>query len=508
MKIVLIVLFVILIGAAVFLGPWLFLPIAAGVLTAWAILIGTPCGKFAKLLRVVQISAVCVAVMIAVGLVINTPWAPQPVRTSFASKANSFLARLMGPSRGTVRLSLATIEVDRLSLRNALQMERRKVTLISKALALYQVAGMEYEAQASSGNPDERLSAAIKEFHSIFEKERLDPDGKTIRLLKPEDLEVHLERASAAIDKLEIDGLSNATDSQTLRRFKSGIPNALNNFQLEPLYLVVTTLQDRLKTSLRVQLSPDPTYEVKYDRDTNSVISQQRTRINLSDNPASEVDLTGFFTSQNGQLSTNLYEEVLVKEDSSPEKIMEPKTPAYSLRPGVKELVITKRIIRRNAAEGIVGGSLPLQFVQVRVDWPLPPKHAITLALQERGNPNTTWPFVVPIDNKDDASLNRILMPRYAVYFVEPTMDVKPTASNDELTPSVSAGKLRDLVPDSAQVIRVELLPRYLSNSGGQKIKEYLVIENMIAAVIISLISGAGLFGLKASWSGGSGKPD
>jgi len=72
-------------------------------------------------------------------------------------------------------------------------------------------------------------------------------------------LDAHLQGASAAINKLEAEGLSNDKDSQALRRFKSGIPSALNDFQLDPLYLVVTTLQDRLKTSLRVQLSPDLT---------------------------------------------------------------------------------------------------------------------------------------------------------------------------------------------------------------------------------------------------------
>ena len=97
-------------------------------------------------------------------------------------------------------------------------------------------------------------------------------------------------------------------------------------------------------------------------------------------------------------------------------------------------------------------------------------------------------------------------MPRYSVYFVEPAIDVKQSASNDELTPTLSAGKLRDLVRDSPQAIRVELLPGYLSNSGGQKIKEYLAIENMFAAIIFWLISGVGLMVLKASWSGTAAK--
>ena len=477
-------------------APWIFLPLLAGVLVALPIYLGTSSYKFLqKLLFYAKLISVGAAVAIAGWFVAFTPW--KPTQTSVASKANTALSRLTGESARPPREVLATLEVDRLSVRSALQMERQKVTLISRALAVYHVARSEYQTQANSGNPDEKLAAALKDFLAPFEKERTDANGKNFRLLAPEHLDAHLASAIAAIDKLEEDDIMSTADSQALRRFKLGIPNAINNFQLDQLYLAVTNLQDRLKTSLRIQLSPDSTYSAKYDRDTDSLITEQITRIRLSDNPASEIDLTGFFTSQDGQLGTNLTEEVRIQEDSFTAQTIQPKKSAYNLRANVSQLVISKKIIRRGATEPVIGGSLPLQFTQVRIDWPLPRTHAFTLALQERGNPNSTWPFVVSVENKDDASLSRILMPRYGVYFIEPAIDkLVTTASDDELTPSAAVGNVRALAPGSAQLIRIELLPRYLSNTTGQRLKEYLVVENIGAALILWIITVLGLAAL------------
>jgi hypothetical protein len=106
-----------------------------------------------------------------------------------------------------------------------------------------------------------KLATALKEFQTVFEKERVDAStGKSRRLLAPDPLEAHLARTSSAIDKLEADGLSSASDQQALRRFKLGIPDALNTYLVDQLYLAVTNLQDKLKTSLKVQLSLDSTY--------------------------------------------------------------------------------------------------------------------------------------------------------------------------------------------------------------------------------------------------------
>lgn len=500
MKVIATIILLILASLPFLVAPWIFLPILAGILVALPICVGTPNNEFFKKV-VLWTKAILVggAVVIAVWFIVLTPWIP--AHTSVASRANISLSRLPGDSHRSDSPTLAAVEVDRLSLRAALQMERQRVTLISRALDLYQVARTEYQTQVNDGNPDEKLAIALKEFQSLFEKERADPSGsgKSIRLLAPEQLEIHLTHANQAIDKLEADGLANAVDSQALRRFKLGIPDALNSFQLDQPYLAVTTLQDRLKNSLKVQLSADSTYSAKYNRDDDSLISEQITRIRLSDNPASQIDLTGFFTSKDGHLSGGLNEEVSIQEDSYTEQVVPPKEPLYSLRSSTNQIVISKRIIRNNASEQISTGSLPLQFVQVRVDWPLPRSHTLTLALQERGNSNSTWPYVLSIENKDDASLSRILVPQYALYFVDPAIEMSTTASNDELTPNPVVGSLRALVPGSSQVIRIELLPSYLSNSSGQKFKEYLAIENISAALILWLITVVGIRALKPS---------
>ena len=497
MKIVATIILIVLAALPFLIAPWIFLPILAGVLVGFAVWLGAPQGATAqKVIRWVKTISVAVAVIIAAGFVLLTPWQP-PARTSVASKANVAISRLPGDSPRLTSPMMTALEVDRISVRAALQMERQRVTAIARALNLYQVARAEYHTQANAGTPDEKLAAALKEFEAQFAKERPDPAGgmHTIRLLSPDRLDAHLVRAHQVIDKLEEDGTAATLDSQALRRFKLGIPDALSPLNLDQLYLATTGLQDRLKSSLKVQLSAESTFSVKFERDGDTLTYQQDTRVRLSDTPASDMDLTGFFTSRDGRLSEHLDEEVRVQEDASPEQIVSPKQPVFRLRSKVSSVVISKRLVRRHASEPVSSGVLPLQFSMVHVDWPLPRAHALTLGLQERGNPNSTWPFILSIENKDEAALARILLPRYSFYFSDPAIEkVSTTSSADELVPGATAGNLRALLPGSAQAIRVEMAPRYLSNSPSQKLKDYFAIENMIAAIIISVIT-AGVLG-------------
>jgi hypothetical protein len=474
------------------IAPWIFLPILAGALVALAIYLGKPSSPtFQKIVRWAKAISVGIAVAIALGFVFLTPL--KPARTSVASKANIFISKLPGVSQRPVSQTIAAIEADRLSLSTALQMERQRVTVVSRALNLYQVARAEYHTQANAGKPDEELATALKDFETLFAKERPDPENgtKTIRLLSPDQLDAHLARANQAIDKLEADGTAIGANSQDLRRFKLSIPGALSDLELDQLYLATTNLQDRLKSSLEVQLSAESTYSIKFDRDGDTLTSQQDIRIRLSDNPASDIDLTGFFTSKDGHLGEGLDEEVRVQEDSSPEQLVSPKQPVFRLRSGINSILISKRIVRHSASEPVSTGLLPLQFSMIQVNWPLPHIHALTLGLQEGGDPNSTWPFILPVENKDNASLGRIVLPRYSFYFSDPAIKVSTTASSDELIPSSKVGNLRALLPGSAQTIRVEMSPRYLSNSPGQKLKDYFAIENIVAALIIWLITVA-----------------
>lgn len=499
MKTASIVALLIIASFPILIAPWVFIPIVAAILIAIPIYLGKPISAIGqKTVNSIKAIAVGLAVVVALGFVFWSPWKPQ--HGSVASRANIFVSRIPGEASSGLSAPVDTTEADRLALRAALQLERQRISVVARALNLYNVARAEYQAQANAGNPDDKLAISLKEFQALFEKTRPDPSDKerALRLLAPEHLDAHLARAATAIDKLELEGTGTLMDSQAIRRFKLGIPNSLSAFELDQLYIAVTNLQDRLKSSLKVQLSVDSTFSVTYNRDENHLISQQDSRIRLGDNPASDIDLTGFFSSTNGQLAPGLFEEVSIQEESSQAQVVSPKQPVFRFRSGNGSILISKRIIRHNAAEPISHGRLPLQFALIHVNWPLPRAHAVTLGLQERGNPNTTWPFILPIENKDDAALSRINVPRYSYYYSAPGIDkVLTTSTADELSPSSAVGNLRALLPGSPQTLRIELAPKYLSNSPSQKLKEYLVIENIFAGAVIWLITVIGLGALK-----------
>lgn len=500
MKTASIVALLIIASFPILIAPWLFIPIVAAILIAIPIYLGKPISALGqKTVNFVNAVAVGLAVVVALGFAFWSPSTPQ--HGSVASRANIFVSRIPGEASSGPAATVDSTEADRLALRAALQLERQRISVVARALNLYNVARAEYQAQANAGTPDDKLALSLKEFQALFEKSRPDPSDKekALRLLAPEHLDAHLARAATAIDKLELDGTSNLTDSQAIRRFKLGIPNALSAFELDQLYIAVTNLQDRLKSSLKIQLAVDSTFSVTYNRDENNLVSQQDSRIRLGDNPASDIDLTGFFSSTNGQLGPGLVEEVSIQEEASQPQVVSPKQPIYRFRTGNGSILISKRIVRHNAAEPISQGRLPLQFSLIQVNWPLPRAHSLTLGLQERGNPNSTWPFILPIENKDDAALSRISIPRYSYYYSAPGIDkVVTTSIADELSPSPAVGSLRALLPGSPQTLRVELAPKYLSNSPSQKLKEYLVIENILAGTVIWLITVVGLGALKA----------
>jgi hypothetical protein len=483
------------------IAPWLFIPILAAILVAAAIYFEAPVSALGKkITKIAKAIAVGLAILIALGFAYWSPLAPQ--KASAASSLNVFVSRISGASQGGPSVQIASAEADRLALRSALQLERQRIAVVGRALSLYNVARAEYQAQATAGTPDERLEESLKAFLELFDRPRETPNdrAKGIRLLEPDALEAHLARAAAAIDSLEVKGTA-LTDSQAIRRFALGIPAALTPLETDQLYFAVTNLQDRLKSSLKVRLATESKFSVVYDRNTDTLVSQQDTRLRLDENPASDIDLTGFFSTTDGQLAPGLTEDLSIQEEASPAQLVSPKQPIYRLRPGSASILILKRIRRSGAAETMSSGVLALPVVAVNVNWPLSRVHALTLGLQERGNPNATWPFTLPIENSNDAALSRISVPRYSFFYSSPGIDnVSSTATADELSPSAAVGNLRALLPGSPATLRIELAPRYLSNYPSQalRIKEFLVGENIIAGVVIWLITVVGLGAFKA----------
>lgn len=483
------VVLVVIASLPLLIGYWLFIPIVAAVLIAIPIYLEKPVSQLAqKATKITKMIAVGLAVLVALGFIFWSPSKPQ--RSSAASRLNTLVSRLPG-STTIAGLNMGLLEADMLSLRSALQRQRQQVSVIGGGLSLRDVAKAEYDSQVP-GSRDEKLQDSLSKFADAF---RPRPD---FRPENPDQLENHLNKAAEAIDALENTANdSKFADTQQIRRFIEGIPDALRSFELDPLYYAVTDLQDRLNSSLKVEMGIESLFTVTYDRKNDTLISEQDNLLKLSNNRASYVNVTGFFSSADGRLGPGLTEEVFIQEEASAEQKISSKEPVYRLRMSSGSIRIGKRVRMSNASQPISPGKLPLQFTAVQINWPLPSKHAVTLGIQEHGNPNITWPFVVSIDNSPDAALSRIVVPRYSFYYSDPGIDkVTTTATSDELTPG-SVGKLSRLFPGSRETIRIELAPSYLSNSPSQKFKEYLVTENLLAGSIIWLITVIGLGALK-----------
>lgn len=500
-----VVLAVVALVVALLLAPWALIPILAGLLAGAAIWFEVSNKPWAvRWIRRIKAVALAAAVGAIVWFAFDTPWKPQP--TSVATRANRLVTGLVQPAAPADGAAVATDDLDRLNLREAMQDERRKLALIAQAPSLYEAARKTNLRQTSSEGPDEKLAAALREFQAQFEKDREKEGendrpsgkGKPVRLLAPEALQAHVKSAAAAIDRLENEGLAGNRSSQELRNFRHSIPDRLNDFQIDALFGTVAALQEQLRSSLKLQLAMEPTYTVRYERTSDSLVAEQAVRLRLADNTASEIDLTGLLSVTDGKLGAHLSEVITVKADAREEERIDGTQPRYKLPPGVRELVVTKKVTRTHAAEPLFNGWLPVQFTQVRVDWPIGREHGVTISLKP-GNSGEEWPLVVPLKYTPEARLGNILVPKYATHFVEPAMEIKVSADHDQLDPGDKAGRLRTLSAGPANAIRVELLPWFLSNPIGQTIKPYLAAESLLAALVFFVITVWGAAALKPS---------
>lgn len=481
-------------GVAFFVSPWALIPIAVGLLGGAAVFFEVSNQSWLKKsVRIVKSVVVLVALGVTTWFVMGTPWKPVP--SSVASRANQMVRGVVEDASVAPRPALSPTEIDRLNLREALQNERRKLALVARALYLNEAARNARLRQTASGGVDEKLSGAIDRFEALYQMERPGPGGTTVRLLSPAPLAEHVKRTAAEIDRLENEGQAGNRSSQELRDFRLGIAEALRPYETEALFGAVSTLQEQLKAAVNLQLGVEQSYVARYRRDTDSLVLEHVAMLRLADNPVSEVDLTGFLSVPDGKPGPDLDEQIFVRADARPEEKVDPSAPRFKLPVGVRELVLTKRVTRRNASEPLAREPMPFQFSQVRVEWPLPREQGVTLTIRP-GGAGEEWPYVVPLKTADDSRLARLLMPRYSVHYVHPVMEVKVGAEFDELAPAES-GRLRLLQPAAPSAIRVELLPRFLSNETGQKIKTYLAVENLIAAAFFAAIAAWGVGALK-----------
>jgi hypothetical protein len=477
-------------------APWLGVPLAAGLLGVLLALIWEPSsrigGNIAWVLKPVLIITL---VGFAVWLVGFIP--KRPVLDAYeANELNTLAAQWLRISAPVAAGSVDPVQSDRRALVAALGRERQKVALISGALDLRRTADAELVRRNTKNvRDDEELGKALADLKAAFDQ-GAGPNAES--LLNAAQLKKHLDRATAEINKLEKDGLARGQDAQQVREKIVAIPYALRAFNLDPLGATTLVLQNALQASLRVNLTPQSTYQSRYDRSADTLTSEQLVTLPLENLNATQVDLRGLISSGEDLVAPDRREEVFLREDAQPNQSITPDKPVFRLADKTRQLAIIKRVTRQKASAPFLKDDIPLSFREVRIDWPLPLAQAFTITLQKRDDPAAVWPSAVAIEAREDAALQRVVMPSDAVYYVDPLMKRAKTATADELYPDTATPKIRALA--SGQVIRVQVMPSLLSNKYGQGYKEYIALKNTAAAIVVWVLATLGGLMLTKPW--------
>jgi hypothetical protein len=495
MRIIGVVLLAIAVVASI-VAPWLVVPLAAGLLGVLLAIVWEPSSRIGGNIAWVLKPVLIITLLgFAVWLVWFIP--KRPVLEAYeANELNTLAAQWLRISPPAAAGSVDPVQSDRRALVAALGRERQKVALISGALDLRRTADAEFVRRNTKNVPeDEGLGKALADVKAAFDR---GPGPNAESLLYAPQLKKHLDGARAEINKLEKEGLARGQDAQQVRDTILAIPYALRAFNLDPLYATTLALQNALQASLRVNLAPQSIYQSSYDRSADTLTSEQLVTLRLENLNATQVDLRGLISSGENLVAPDRREEVFLREDAQPNQSITPDKPVYRLADRTRQLVIIKRVIRQKASAPFLKDEIPLSFKEVRIDWPLPLAQTFTITLQKPDDPAAVWPSAVAIDARDDAVLQRVVMPSNAVYYVDPGMKRAKTATADELSPDAATPKIKALA--SGQVIRVQVMPSLLSNKYGQAYKEYIALKNTTAAIVVWVLATLGGLMLTKPW--------
>jgi hypothetical protein len=477
-------------------APWLIIPLAAGLLSVLLAVIWEPRsrigGNIARVLKPVLIIALLGFAVWLIGFIPK-----QPVLEAYeANGLNTLMAQWLRISPPLSATAVDPVLSDRRTLVAALGRERQKIALISGAPDLRRTADAELVRRNTKGLADEHgLGKALGDLKTAFDR-GATPNAAS--LLDPPQLKKQMDRATAEIDKLGKEGLAAGQDPQQVREKIRAIPTALRPFDLDSLYATTVALQNALETSLGVNIASQSSYQSTYDRAADTLTSEQWVTIPLENLIATQVDLRGLLSRGDNLMGPDRREEVFLREDAKPIQSITHDKPVYRLADKTRQLVIIERVTRGKASARFLRDEIPMSLKEVRIDWPLPVAQAFTITLQKADDAAAVWPSTVTVDVAGDAALQRVVMPSDAVYYVEPVMKRAKTATVDELHPDNATPKIRELA--GGQVIRVQVMPALLSNKYGQAYKEYIVLKNTAAAIVVWVLATLGGLLLTKPW--------
>jgi len=473
--------------APLLVAAWWLFPLVAGFF-AWLLLKYKDAkywGRFAKPASLFVLACFVIwLIFVPRGHLIDRPYE--------SSKGAALVTLLANPSAQPSE-ELQRSERERRRLIDAIGREQLKVAEIATALELYSSADEVFVNRNRNGiTDDSNLGGALADLHRELEPHKLNNESNSSDLLLPANLKTLVERASGSLDKVLKDALSGEIGPDQMNEKQNQLPKLVSEFQLDAIYGRVASLENALRQALKVNLTPRSTCTFDYDRSADILKSEQRILISLSDQQPVAIDMSGLLSPSNDPFARS---QITIREDSDQEREVDPKIYKLPLHSETKQITVIRRVYRSSASYPLITDRIWIPFRGVTLRWTIPLTSSIVLSMRFREDPSISWPLTVQVRTDPADAVEAIRIPRHSFFYADapltPVFGEQSDVDRDQLAPEKDAPKLADLATDKS--IRLEFLPRYLSNSIGQRFKEYLGIENLLSAIIIALFTSLGL---------------
>jgi hypothetical protein len=482
MKVAAWIVLVLFLGAPILIALWWVFPFSAGV-CIWLLFRYGAAKRVGAFLKPILIT-------LLLGFVLWLLFVPRriAVARSYGSNSSAGLIRKIAPSAAPRSDELQRSEREQKLFLAALSRERLKVAEIASALDLYNSADAVFVSRNKKGvSDDSGLGTALLNLRSQLASHKLDDGSSTPDLLEPATLKNLVQQANIALDQAQTEALGPeiAVDEIIVKR--NQLPKLVSRYQVDSVYGQVANVENVLRHALNVNLSPQSSYYFKYSRSSDTLLSEQRTLINLAGQQPVSIDLTALI----GSGDPSFKEQISIREDASPERELGPIERQISLNTETKVLTVTRRVSQSRASYQLITDSVWIPFRGVPLRWAIPLDSSVLLNLRFPEHPSINWPLTVSIQTGSNDAIEAVLLPRHSFFYADAGLKLalasESNADEDELVPDQGTPKIADLATD--KTIHVELLPPYLSVSVSQRYKEYLVIENLLVCLFVAAIS-------------------
>jgi hypothetical protein len=410
------------------------------------------------------------------------------VAGSYESNSSARLIRIIAPPSAPPSEEVARSESEKRRFLDALALERFKIADISSAIDLYSGADAVFVTRNRNGISDDAgLGTALAGLHNELSPHKQEDGSSTPDLLDPATLKNLVQQVANVLDKAQSEALSGGLSADQITEKRNQLPKLVSRYQVDALYGQIANLENALRHALKVNLSPQSSYYFRYDRSSDTLSSEQKTLINLAGQQAVSIDVCGTFA---GLSRPTLNEQIAIREDSSSERELSPTKCQIPLHVETKLVAVTQRIDEPHASYRLITDQIWIPFRAVPLRWSIPLNSSIILNLRFPENPSINWPLTLTIQTGSSDAISAIFLPHHSFFYADANLKSalapESDADEDELVPDQGTPKIAELAID--KTIKVELLPRYLSNSVGQRYKQYLVMENLVVSLIIAIV--------------------